>query len=92
VAHTVAQPVFAPEYSVSAERENEVLVANAPESPEGDLADALAHQVLVGVPAPAFALVLDLRAGGHFQRLTSAATSAGASRVENCSQPGQPGQ
>src|SRR6478609_4883588 len=33
VATTVAQPVRAPEYSVSAERENEVLVAKAPDTP-----------------------------------------------------------
>src|SRR5437764_11532038 len=31
VAITVAQPVFAPAYKVNAEREKDVLVANAPE-------------------------------------------------------------
>jgi len=84
--------VFAPEYSVSAERENEVLVANAPERPD----------VILPTPWPTRSWLASQRRPSRWfsilalaaisSELTSASTSAGASRVENCSQPGHPGQ
>src|SRR6478752_7368674 len=92
VATTVAQPVRAPEYSVSAERENEVLVAKDPDRPETILPTPwptrswLASQRLPSRWFSIFALAAISR------ELTSVSTSAGAIKVENWSQPGQDGQ
>src|SRR4051812_9638859 len=92
VAITVAHPVFAPAYRVSAEREKEVLVANAPEKAEASLPTPcptrswLASQRL---PSRWFS-ILALEAISS--ELTSASTRAGAIKEENASQPGQAGQ
>src|SRR6478736_3896028 len=92
VAAMVAQPVFAPAYSVIAERENEVLVGKLPEKAEASLPTPwptrswLASQRLPSRWLSIFAL------DAISSELTSASTSAGAIRVENWSQPGQPGQ
>jgi hypothetical protein len=89
----VAQPVLAPAYSVMAERENDVLVGNAARQARRDLAQALADQVLAGVPALALALALDLGAGRHLQRTDQRDHHAGtSSSCPAVSQPGQPGQ
>src|SRR4051794_20824828 len=92
VAITVAHPVRAPAYSVSAERENEVLVAKAPEKAEASLpAPCPIRSWLASQRLPSRWLsILALEAISS--ELTSASTSAGASRLENWSQPGQPGQ
>ena len=89
---TVAQPVRAPEASVMAERENEVLVGKAPEKPETSLPTPWPiRSWLASQRLPSRWLSI-LALAAISSELTSAITTAGASSALKVPQSGRPGQ
>jgi hypothetical protein len=89
--NTVAQPVRAPAYRLSAERENEELVGNAPTSAEDSLARPWPIRSWFWSQrwprSPLSTLALDAVS----RKLTSVITSVGSNSWRSVSQPGQPG-
>ena len=90
--NTVAQPVRAPAYRLSAERENEELVGKAPLKPETSLARPWPIRSWFWSQrwprCPLSTLALDAVS----RKLTSVITSVGSTNWPNTPQPGQPGR
>ena len=87
----VAQPVCAPAYRLSAERENDELVANAPDRPEAILASPWPIRSWSWSQRSPLRSESTLADEAVSRKLTSVITSTGSTSWPSMSQPGQPG-